>query len=220
MSNRKRGATYAALALLIIVALLAMGAGTQFDWIVAKKVTVQSGGLDVAGVTVLADALDVSGASTFNSTLDVDGAVSSGAGAFTITDSVNITGAVDVDSTFNADGNSSVGGTFAVTGDTSLGADLSVAFQDPFTVVNALPITPTGTVQEITASGAVSTNLIADAAGSGTILVLINASSNVITLAEAGGNIVMSGDIALGQWDTITLINRVGSWYQLATSNN
>jgi len=261
MKNRTRWATYAALALLIAVALFVMGAGTQFDWIVAKKVTVQSGGLDVSGVTVLADALDVSGATTLNSTLQVDGALATAAitaTGLTVNGSANITGATsaasvtatgltvngnanitgatsaasvtatgltvngnaNITGTFNASGNSTVGGTFAVTGDTGLSADLLFAAQTAVAVTAGNIITPTGTLQEITASGAVSTNLIADATGSGTILILVNSSANEITLAEAGGNLVLSADTVLGQWDTITLVNWVGNWIEIAQADN
>jgi len=225
--------------LLIAVALFVMGAGTQFDWIVAKKVTVQSGGLDVSGVTVLADALDVSGATTLNSTLQVDGALATAAitaTGLTVNGSANITGATsaasvtatgltvngnaNITGTFNASGNSTVGGTFAVTGDTGLSADLLFAAQTAVAVTAGNIITPTGTLQEITASGAVSTNLIADATGSGTILILVNSSANEITLAEAGGNLVLSADTVLGQWDTITLVNWVGNWIEIAQADN
>lgn len=229
-ARRALGAAAVAVTLLALLFLavdpaVAQQARTRFQsWVIMPKLTVEDAAdisgavtlnstLDVDGATTLNSTLDVDGATTLNSTLNVTGATTLG-GALTVNNNANITG------TFNASGNSTVGGTFGVTGDTGLSGDLLITMQDAVAVTDGGTITPTGAVQELTASGAVSTTQIADAAGSGTILILINTSANEITLGDVYGNLVLSEDIVLGQWDTITLINRVSNWVQLATSNN
>lgn len=243
-ARRTLGAAAVAVALLALLFLavdpaVAQQARTRFQsWIIMPKLTVE-------------DAADISGAVTLNSTLDVDGNLSSGTGDLTVADDLYVTGALgaagaittastlnvtgaatlggaltvnnnaNVTGTFNASGNSSVGGTFAVTGDTALSADLFIAAQGAVAVTEGGIITPTGTYQELTAAGAVSTTQIADASGSGTILILVNSSANAITLGDdAGGNLILSGDAVLGQWDTVTLINYGGNWIEIAQADN
>lgn len=89
-----------------------------------------------AGAVDGIQALDADGAVTLNSTLDVDGNVSSGTGAFTITDSLNVTGAVDFDSTFNADGAAAFNSTVDIDGNISSGTG-AVTVTDQFLVDGA-----------------------------------------------------------------------------------
>ena len=91
---------------------------------------------DATGNTTILGALDASGATTLNSTLDVDGNISSGTGAITVTDSVNITGAVDCDSTLNADGAVTFNSTLDVDGNISSGTGA-------ITVTDSLNVTGT-----------------------------------------------------------------------------
>lgn len=102
-----------ALAMLLMLLLLAPmveaqgGIPKQFlQWAIIKKLTVTTGGTDfqsavtmdavsIDGALALDSTLDVDGATTLNSTLDVDGNVSSGTGAFTLTDQLLVDGAQD-----------------------------------------------------------------------------------------------------------------------------
>jgi cytoskeletal protein CcmA (bactofilin family) len=103
--------------LLVIAALFLSAfvplAAQRFDWVIIKKLTVLEGGaifnsdvtvdgtltatdfsagddLTVTDDLAVGGDLDVDGATTLNSTLDVDGNISSGTGAITMTDAVNI----------------------------------------------------------------------------------------------------------------------------------
>lgn len=53
----------------------------------------------------------------------------------------------------------------------------------------------------------------------GTLLILTNISTNTITFTETG-TLVSAGNIALGQYDSATLLSDGTNWYQIATSNN
>ena len=114
-------------------------------------------------------------------------------------------------------GNTSVGGTLAVVGDTSLSGLLSIATVDELTVANGGTITPTGTLQRLTAAGAVGAGLGAPTAGA--YVMLLNTSANTITITDTTGA-VLAGNAALGQWDTLTIVGYGNSWHEVARSNN
>ncbi len=90
---------------LMVVGLLAFQSGpkSSFNWIVTKKLTVQNGGATFAGDLALGTNDITAGDADLSGTLDVDGNVSSGTGAFTITDSVDVSGDLTIDDTFNID---------------------------------------------------------------------------------------------------------------------
>ena len=114
-------------------------------------------------------------------------------------------------------GNTSVGGTLAVVGDTSLSGLLSIATVDELTVANGGTITPTGTLQRLTAAGAVGAALGAPTAGA--YVMLLNTSANTITITDTTGA-VLAGNAALGQWDTLTIVGYGNSWHEVARANN
>lgn len=109
--------------------------------------------------------------------------------------------------------------------------------QDLMTVTAALVLTPTGTYQPIIAAGAVTCTLGIDGAWgrytgernvtytTGSLLWLVNTSSNVITIHEdsvlGGTTSELSGaTVALGISDTLTLFFDGLYWIELSTSNN
>ena len=73
----------------------------------------------------------------------------------------------------------SVGGTLAVVGNTSLSGLVSIATVDELTVANGGTITPTGTLQRLTAAGAVGAALGAPTAGA--YVMLLNTSCLLYT---------------------------------------
>jgi len=75
----------------------------------------------------------------------------------------------------------------------------------------------TPVVMELTAAGAVGAELVA--AGDGQLLILINTSANNIVISDTA-SIESTGDITLGQYDTLTLMGVGVKWYELASSNN
>jgi hypothetical protein len=140
------------------------------------------------------------GAATFNAGITADD--------LTLTDDFNITDAI------------------STSGSVAVGASLSVdnwVTADPASTITVLyqgTITPTGTNQPITAAAARGTRLIVTTTvGSGTILVLENVGAQTITLTDTAP-LLLSGNIALGANDTLTLKHNGTSWVQLSTSNN
>lgn len=138
-------------------------------------------------------------------TLDVDsGATMTVAGSATL-------GSVIVE------GNGDVTGNFEVTDHLLTQAELYLIPPDALAVTDGATITPTAAVMELTAAGAVGAELVA--AGDGQLLILINTSANTITISDTA-TLESTGDIALGQYDTLTLMGVGVKWYQLAASNN
>ncbi len=110
------------------------------------------------------------------------------------------------------------GGLTVAGGNFTTAAFTTNAKQDAVTVTNGSTITPTGTYQPIQSAGAVGTSSIATKTA-GTVLVLVNAVAQTITLTDTG-TLMLTGNLALGQYDTVTLLSDGTNWIQLATSNN
>lgn len=79
-------------------------------------------------------------------------------------------------------------------------------------------ITPTGVYQPLTASAACGTASIA-AMAAGTVVAFQNVSTNTITLTDTG-TLLLSGNAALGQYDTLVLLSDGTNWIQLAKADN
>ncbi len=179
--------------------------------------------LVVGDDSTLTGDLDVSGATTLNSTLDVDGNISSGTGSITMTDSVNVTGAVDLDSTLNVDSTSALVGDVTASADISTGLFLKLAEQTFISVTAAGTITPTGTYQPIQSGSAVTTSLsiaIADGETVGQILILVNENAADVIIIDDGANTHLSGNISLGNDDTLWLIWDGADWLELGHVDN
>lgn len=115
-------------------------------------------------------------------------------------------------------------GDITATDDITAGDDLSVGgwingnAAGTLTITAGGTITPTGTYQRITAAAARGTSSVTGHAA-GRILVLVNVGSNTITLTDTG-TLKLSGNAALGQYDTITLQSDGTNWIELAKANN
>jgi len=150
---------------------------------------------------------------------------------------LNVTGAVDLDSTVNADGAVTLGSTVHVTGaalfastvgasshistagKSQLGTWLVSDKRTKITVTEGGYITPTGTLQEIDAAGAVTPTGGVAAGAAGSWLILWNSGSNTIRLIDTGA-LMLSGNLDLGQYDTVILVSDGTNWLQVGTSNN
>jgi hypothetical protein len=104
-------------------------------------------------------------------------------------------------------------------GATMTTTDIYVAQQGAQTITYGGTITPTGMYHQITAAAARGTSSVAGVATAGRVVVLINIGSNTITLTDTG-TLKLSGNIALGQYDSVSLLSDGTNWIQLATSNN
>ena len=125
---------------------------------------------------------------------------------------VNIEGSSLIDSDIIA------GAALTTTTFIEIGTWLRPSLQSTLVVTDGGTITPTGTYQPISAVAAVGLDDIA-IMSDGDVLVLTNVGSNAVTITDTGV-IMLSGDIALGQYDTLTLLCDGTNWKQLATSDN
>lgn len=199
MTSLRRMAPGIAVALVLVLLLApllvpsadAQSARQQFDWILAKRLTVDT-------------------------TATIGGDASVG-------DDLAVTDALTVGGAANLAGNSSVGGTLSVTSDLAVGGDatvvefLGLTKTGSLTVTAGGTVTPTASMQMLSAAGAVSAGM--GLGTSGQIVTLINSGTNAITISDTV-NSQLSGNIALGQYDSLTMIFDGTYWIQLATANN
>lgn len=119
--------------------------------------------------------------------------------------------------TVNFGGDASVGDDLTVIGDVVVGATLWTARGTQTVTANGW-ITPTASFMQISAAGAVGTsNILTGTAGQR--LTIVNGVNQTITISDTGW-LKLSGNIALGQYDTLSLISDGSNWIQLGTSNN
>lgn len=85
-------------------------------------------------------------------------------------------------------------------------------------VTQGLTITAAGSYQPLESAGNVSTGAIT-AGAAGDVLILANTANTTITISDTG-TLKLSGNLALGQYDSVTLISDGTNWIQAATSNN
>lgn len=98
-------------------------------------------------------------------------------------------------------------------------ADLYATQSSSQTITFGGTITPTGMYHQITAAAARGTSSVAGVGTAGRVVVLINAGSNTITLTDTG-TLKLSGNVALGQYDSVTLLSDGTNWIQVSTANN
>jgi len=78
---------------------------------------------------------------------------------------------------------------------------------------------PTSSYQPVTAAGAVGATIATTGWSAGQMLVMVNTGTNAITITDTGTT-MLSGNIALGQYDSLWLIFDGTNWIMLGTSNN
>lgn len=143
--------------------------------------------------------------------MDVDG-------TSTFRDTMTVKANQVVTSTSATTGNASFAGTVAVNGsDLAVSQMLAIVPQTAISVTNGGIITPTGTIQLLTAAGNVTPTIAAGS--SGDVVTLINTANLTITIVDTTGYL-LSGNIVLGQWDSATLVWYGTSWIQVAESDN
>jgi cytoskeletal protein CcmA (bactofilin family) len=193
------------------------GGDLSVTGIIAASSIITEGDLTLPGSIVVSDTLTVDGASTLT------GDVSAG-GALTVADNALITGTTALVGAVDTSADLTVGDDLVVTDDASAN-DLTVAdffnvtAQGVVTATMNGWITPTGSLQPLTAAGAVSIDGGTNIAHLTDYLILVNIGAQTITISETTG-LISAGNIALGAGDSATLIWADGGWIQIGLSNN
>jgi hypothetical protein len=93
--------------------------------------------------------------------------------------------------------------------------------QTAISVTNGAVFTPTGSYQPLTSAGTVTPTLSSSTStyAAGHLLFLENQSNTSIVMVDTG-NIVMAGNLTLGQRDTLTLLFDGTRWVERARTNN
>lgn len=105
-----------------------------------------------------------------------------------------------------------------ITDDLIVGSTLRTGAASTIAVTMNATITPLGTYQPLSSAGTVNTSSIT-AGTAGDLLVLYNTTNTSIVFTDTG-TLKLSGNITLGQNDSLTLQSDGTNWFQLATSNN
>ena len=116
------------------------------------------------------------------------------------------------------------GTTFAAGGDVSVGDDFTLGgdlVTTPGTTIVVTPgstVTPLGAYVPLSSTGTVGTSAIAGPTA-GRRITLVNVAATTITFTDTG-TLKLTGNIALGQYDTLSLVGDGTNWLQLSTANN
>jgi len=152
------------------------------------------------------------GAVDFDSTLDMSNQVVSNIGA--------------AGTDFDASGGLATANNITVTGNVSATALLSAGTfmeadpQSAQTIANGTgDVAPTGTYHQITSAGNVGNTLSVSGFSAGYLAVLVNIGSSTITITDTGTT-MLTGNIALGQYDTLTLLFDGTNWLEISASDN
>ena len=127
---------------------------------------------------------------------------------------------ITVNRTATVTGATALASTLTVAGNAAFSGDVAFVPQAAVTVTNGSEINPTTAYIPLTSAGTVGTSSILTATSTvGDLIVLVNTANTTITISDTGA-LRLSGNIALGQFDTLTLLFDGTAWNQLATSNN
>jgi hypothetical protein len=194
--------------------------------------------VDVASNTRFSGPLIVAGGlQTGNNLTMTDGSLINSKGAVTVTDGLAVTGPVaGVSAVWS--GSESVAGALSVSGATAmvdllaLGAITTEGYlkygtwlggaipsaASAITVTTGGYITPTGTFCKLASGGTVFTDKLA-AGTAGRWLVLWNSSATSVTITDTG-TIMLTGDWAAGQYDSLMLFSDGTNWIELGRNDN
>jgi len=204
--------------------LRVLGASTHVGAVTMDSTLAVGGAATVTGATALNGGLtmdtnkftvaDTSGNTVIAGTLAANGGITVDTSNFTVN---GTTGAVASASSIAA-GTALSGQTVASTGTTTVGTSLLMTPATGITVTNGMTLTPLGSYQPLTAAGSVAFGAIT-AGTAGAMLYLTNNSAQTITMTDTG-TLMLSGNLALGQYDTVLLLSDGTNWRQVATTNN
>ncbi len=106
-----------------------------------------------------------------------------------------------------------------IAGNLGIGAKLYAAPGANDVVTDGETIAPIAFVQPISSTAAVGAAIATTGRNTGDLLLLYNTGSNTITITDTG-NIVLAGNAALGQYDTLLLIFDGTRWVQISKADN
>ncbi len=224
LHNRRRGSVKLRVGLRVQLRVQASGVSQASNIIVIED----EDGNDGFRVDRIGDTW-ISGTVTIvNGDLDVDAGDAQFDGAVTVTfgsilyvsDIVEASGdeGVNIEGSSFIDDDIIAGAALTTTTFMEIGTWLRPSLQATLVVTVDGTITATGTNQPISATAAIGLDDIA-IMSDGDVLMLTNVGTNTVTITDTGV-IMLSGDIALGQHDTLTLLCDGTNWKQIATSDN
>ncbi len=167
---------------------------------------------------------------------ETEAATRGGLGRLRIGQDVQMLQSLDVDKDLNVDGAATIDGTITASGslgladDVTMGGALNVGttatlpkiVQTKATTVTVTAnstIATNGDIVPLTSAGTVGTSSISLCEVAGRIVRLWNEANTTITITDTG-KLKLTGNIALGQYDSLTLLGDGTNCIQLATSNN
>jgi hypothetical protein len=150
----------------------------------------------------------------------------------TVTDTTTLTGAVTTGGDLLVGDDLTVSDGLAVTGDQSLTGALGVtgnttlAGELKFTAPNVITVTANSTIAtagytsiKLAAAGTVGTATITGCSTAGKVTILRNTTNQTITITDTS-TIMLAGNAALGQYDTLTLLGDGTNCLQISKADN
>lgn len=107
---------------------------------------------------------------------------------------------------------------FVVVDDANVGGLMRYTAATAVTVSNDSTVTPTGSYQPLTSAGNAGTATIT-VLSAGTVVHFVNTANTTITFTDTG-TLKLSGNAALGQFDTLTVVSDGTNWVELSKTNN
>lgn len=137
-----------------------------------------------------------------------------------VTSRVTVNNASDLQGTLDVGGAATLDSTLSVAGALTLADDLNLTAQSAATVTNGGDVTPSGAYVPLTAAGNVGTSsIVTTSAVAGDIVFFVNTANVTITFTDTGA-LKLSGNAALGQYDSLTVIFDGTNWVELAQADN
>lgn len=224
------------------------GSGCEYEFQSGSTLDVQDGTTFSISDLTLTDDLNVTGDLVVTGTSDLKGNVSDSGGVFTFADNVLVDGQADAvqltaqgyttqtNAVFVVENSSgtdlvTVSNTGLLTADDAtsvdditVGDDLGVGGWETITeqavvvVSNDSTVTPLGSNVPISATGNVGTSSIANPTA-GRVLLIHNVANVTVTFTDTG-TLKLSGNAALGQYDTLMLKGDGTNWLQIGKVDN
>ena len=99
-----------------------------------------------------------------------------------------------------------------------VGTFARLAEQTAITVTADGAVDPTGSYQQLTAAGAVTTSDVT-CGSEGDVVTFANVANQTITITDTG-TLKMAGNFGMGQYDTLTVLNDGTNCLEISRSNN